>query len=361
MNFLAQLRFEPRLEKMRTLELLLRVAAGFAGALMLGALLLVLAGYDPLTGFAALGRGAFGSTRALGATLNKACPIGLCALGVALAYRARLWNIGAEGQLYFGAFAATGVGLAMPEGTSAPIAIVAVLAAGAIAGALWASLASIPRATLGMNEILTTLMLNYVAILWVSYLVDGPWADPRAFSFPYSEPIASNARMGRVIGPVHPGFVIMCIGALVLMFIDRRLRWGFELRLLGDAPRAALLAGVKPQGLIIAAMAGAGALAGLAGSIEISAATGRLQTGLSPGYGFMAILVAWLAGGRPFGIILASILFAGLINGGFALQVSGIPPAIGTILQAAILISVLASLNLGRYRLRVVPRGSGAL
>ncbi len=360
MKLLAHLRLEPRLQEMRTFELLFRVVAGFGGAFLLGSLLLALAGYDPLTAYAALARGSFGSTRALGATLNKACPIGLCALGVALAYRARLWNIGAEGQLYFGAFAATGVGLALPEATPAPVAILAILAAGALAGLIWASLAAIPRAALGMNEILTTLMLNYVAILWVSFLVDGPWADPRAFSFPYSEPILSAARMGRVFGPVHPGFAILCLGALALIIIDRRLRWGFELRLAGDAPRAAVFGGVKPQGLIIAAMAGAGALAGLAGAIEISAATGRLQTQLSPGYGFMAILVAWLAGGRPVGIILASVLFAGLLNGGFALQVSGIPPAIGTILQAAILISVLASLNLGRYRLRLAARGSEA-
>ena len=135
---------------------------------------------------------------------------------------------------------------------------------------------------------------------------------------------------------------------------DRGFRWGYDLRVTGDAPRAALYAGIVPTRIVVVGLVAAGALAGLAGAIEVSASTGRLQAGLSPGYGFMAILVAWLAAGRPLGIAIASVFYAGLLNGGFSLQVSGIPPAISTILQATLLIAVLAVLGLGRYRVRLV-------
>jgi general nucleoside transport system permease protein len=350
------LRLEPRLSDPSAAEWAARTALGLILALLLAALVIALAGYDALSALTALWRGAFGSLRAVAATVNKAVPIGLCAMGIALAYRARLWNIGAEGQLYLGAFAATGVGLALPETAPAPLAVAAVLLAGMIAGASWAMLAALPRAYLGMNEILSTLMLTYVAILWVGYLVTGPWADPLTFSFPYSEPIPAVARLGQLAGGIHGGVLVLAVVALLLAAVDRGLRWGYELRVAGDAPRAAIYGGISPIGTVLTAMLAAGALAGLAGAIEVSASTGRLQAGLSPGYGFMAILVAWLAAGSPLGIVMASILYAGLQNGGFALQVAGIPPAITVVLQAVLLLAALAVVGLGHYRIRLVRR-----
>jgi simple sugar transport system permease protein len=356
-----RMRLEPRLSDPGAAEWAARTALGLLLALLLATLVTALAGYDALTAMSALWRGAFGSIRALSATINKAVPIGLCAMGIALAYRARLWNIGAEGQLYFGAFAATGVGLALPETTPALLAVSAVLLAGVAAGGAWAALAALPRAYLGMNEILSTLMLTYVAILWVDYLVDGPWADPLTFSFPYSEPIPDAARLGHLVGAVHGGVILLAAAALLLLAVDRGLRWGYELRVAGDAPQAAVYGGISPVGTILSGLMVAGALAGLAGAIEVAASTGRLQAGLSPGYGFMAILVAWLAAGNPIGIILASILYAGLQNGGFALQVVGIPPAITVVLQAVLLLAVLAVVGLGRYRVRLFrPQGARA-
>jgi ABC-type uncharacterized transport system permease subunit len=358
---LPVIRLEPRLSSPSTGERLLRLTTGLVLALVLGAIVLALAGHDPRIGYAALVRGALGSPRALAATIDKAVPIGLCAVGIALAYRAGLWNIGAEGQLYFGAFAATGIGLSLPEATPAVLALPLVLGAGLLAGGAWAAIAALPRAYLGMNEILSTLMLNYVAILWVNYLVDGPWADPMTFSFPYSKPLPAAARLGTLAGPVHWGIVFLALAALGLAAVDRGLRWGYDLRVSGDAPRAASYGGIASTATIVSGLVAAGALAGLAGAIEVSASTGRLQAGLSPGYGFMAILVAWLAGGRPIAIVLVSLLYAGLLNGGFSLQVSGIPPAISTILQALLLIAVLAALGLGRYRVRLVrPVEAGA-
>jgi general nucleoside transport system permease protein len=347
------LRLEPRLADPSAAEWAARTGLGLVLALLLAALVIALAGYDAPAALAALWRGAFGSLRALAATINKAVPIGLCATGIALAYRARLWNIGAEGQLYFGAFAATGIGLAIPESAPAPLAVSAVLLAGVIAGAAWAALAALPRAYLGMNEILSTLMLTYVAILWVGYLVTGPWADPLTFSFPYSEPIPTAARLGQLAAGIHGGVLVLAAAALLLVAVDRRLRWGYELRIAGDAPRAAIYGGISRAGTILTGLMLAGAMAGLAGAIEVSASTGRLQAGLSPGYGFMAILVAWLAAGNPVGIVMASILYAGLQNGGFALQVTGIPPAITVVLQAVLLLATLAVVGLGRYRIKL--------
>lgn len=352
-------RLEQRLDPPGAGESLLRVLSGLILALCLGTALLLLSGHDPLVAFRALARGAFGSRNALAGTLNKAVPIGLCALGIAFAYRAKLWNIGAEGQLYIGAAAAAGIGLNLPAGSPVWLAVPLVLLAGFVAGAAWAGIAGLLKARLGVNEILTTLMLNYVAILWVGYLVTGPWSDPMTFSFPYSPPIAAEARLAKLNG-IHAGVLLLPVAALALWLIDHRLRVGYNLRLLGDAPRAALYAGVNERAATMLALAGTGALAGLAGAIEVAGATTRLQTGLSPGYGFMAIMVAWLAQGRPLAIVICALLYSGLLNGGFALQISGIPPAIGTILQAVLLLSVLSVLAIGSYRIRRVQRG-GAL
>lgn len=358
---LPRFRLEPRLEEIGGLEWALRLMAGLAIALGAGWLLLWFSGYDPLNAYSALFRGAFGSARALAATLNKAVPISLCAVGIALASRAGLWNIGAEGQLYFGAFAATGVGLYLPASTPAAFAFPLFLLAAALAGAFWALLAALPRAYLGVSEILSTLMLTYIAILWVDYLVIGPWTDPTAYSFPFSPPVIVGTQLGRVPGTsIHWGVLAALAAILLLIVADRGLRWGYELRVTGDALRAAQYGGINATHMILGALAGAGALAGVAGAIEVSASTTRLQHGLSPGYGFMAILVTWLANGKPLGILAASVLYAGLLNGGFALQVSKVPPAIATILQAALLIGVLATLGLARYRIRLVSVSEAA-
>jgi simple sugar transport system permease protein len=327
--------------------------AGFAVALLLGACLLTFSGYSAATGYMALIRGSTGSLRALVATIDIAVPIGLCAIGIALAYRANLWNIGAEGQLYMGAFAAAGVGLSLPAGTPSILALPIVLAAGLIAGAAWAAVAGVLKVWVGANEILSTLMLNYIAILWVDYLVSGPWADPLIVSFPYSPPLPAADRIGTIGGTVHWS-VLIFLGALAtLAAIDRGSRWGYELRVLGAAPQAARYGGMAISKLTVTALAAAGACAGVAGAVLVMAGTGRLQSGLSPGYGFMAILVAWLAGRRPIGILLASLLYAGLLNGGFFLQMARIPPSLATILQALILVCVLAGFTLRSYRIRI--------
>lgn len=351
---LPRLRLEPRLNPPNHFETALRVAVGVVLAIVVGAVIVGLSGHDALNAYSALLRGGFGSLSAVGGTLNKAVPIGLCAIGIALAARAQLVNIGAEGQFFFGAFAATSVGLALPETTSAWLALPAVLLAGIAGGLVWALLAAIPKAFSGVSEILSTLMLNYIAMLWVGYLVRGPWADPQAYSFPYSPPIVDGAQIGPFYGELNGGIFVLIAAAVALCVIDRGTRWGYELRVSGDAPLAARYGGIASTGIIISALCFSGAMAGLAGALELASTTGRMQLGLSPGYGFMGILVAWLARGKALPILIVSVLYASLLNGGFSLQVSRIPASISTILQALILLLVVASVTLGRYRLRLI-------
>lgn len=332
----------------------LRLAVGIATALGLAALALAASGHSPGTTFEALIRGAFGSPRAWAATLNKAVPVGLAAVGIALAGRAGLWNIGAEGQIYMGAFAATGVGFLIGEQTPAAMAVAAVLVAGAISGLFWGLIPAAAKAFLGVNEIISTLLLNYIAILWVNYLVFGPWADPATISFPFSEPLPSPALLPDLTGELHLGLIFLLAAVVFLWAVDRGTRWGYEMRVFGDADRAARFGGISKTWVILSAFAAAGALAGLAGGIEVAGVTSRLQENISPGYGFVAVLVAWIAGTRPVPILIASVIYAGLLNGAFSLQVSGIPASIATIVQAALLLAVLATQSLNRYRLRIL-------
>jgi ABC-type uncharacterized transport system permease subunit len=349
-----RLRLEPLLTERSRVDLGIRFALGIVAAFFIGGLVLVISGHDMGQAYSALFRGAFGSARAWASTCNKAVPIGLSAIGIALAARAGLWNIGAEGQLYMGAVAATGVGFLLSQDAPAALALGAVLVAGFGAGALWATVAAAARAYLAVNEIIGTLLLNYVAILWTNYLVFGPWADPATVSFPFSEPLPDPALMPKLPNGIHTGVFFLAAAALWLWIVDRGSRWGYELRVEGDSPMAARYGGISERGSILASLSVAGGLAGLSGAIEVSAVTSRLQEGLSPGYGFIAILVAWIGATRAAPILVASIVYAGFLNGAFSLQVSGVPAAIGTVLQSALLLCVLAGQALGAYKLRIV-------
>jgi simple sugar transport system permease protein len=310
--------------------------AGVAAALAICALLLLATGHDPLTAFGALLRSAAGSSNAFYGLVNKTVPILLCAIGISIALRARLWNIGAEGQIYAGALCAAWVGLTLPSGVPAPVGILLALFAGAFGGAILVGIAAVLRAGLGVSEILSTLMLNYIAILLVGYLVSGPWADPMTFGMPYTPMLSESVLLPDIIGTIHFGVVPALLALGLLLFIERRTGFGYRLRVFGDAPRAALYGGVASRRLILTSLVLSGLIAGIAGMIEVTGAAGRLQAGLSPGYGFVTILVAALARGRALPVLLCSILYAALLNGGFSLQVSGVPPAIATLMQRTV-------------------------
>ena len=331
---------------------------GVVLALGLGGLFLTATGHSAVQAYLDVLRGAAGSPYALQQTVVKAIPLALTGLGVALAFHAGLWNIGAEGQLVMGACLASWAALTVPWPAWALLPAMVLL--GLVGGALWALLPAVPRAFFGTNEIITTLLLNYVALLWVDYLVFGPWADPSAFSFPYSRAFPDAARLPPVFGTqVHAGALFVLLIAAGLTFALRHTAWGYEIRVIGHSPRTAAYAGMPVSVNILLVMALSGGIAGLAGMGEVSGVIGRIQQGISPGYGYSAIIIAWLARLHPWGTVAVAVGFAALINGGFALQTSGVPGAIASMLQALVLFSVLVSDFFVTHRV-VVRRGHPA-
>ncbi|MEG6615815.1 ABC transporter permease [Peptococcaceae bacterium 1198_IL3148] len=320
-------------------------------ALIIGAALLAVTGHDPIKSYTAMFKGGFGSLYGLSETIVKSIPLMLCALGIALASRMQLWNIGAEGQLYMGAFGATWVALSFPD-VSAFILLPAMCIVGAICGGIWGLLPGIPRAYLGVNEIITTLMLNYVAILWVNYLVFGPWRDPAGFNFPLTPRFSENAMLPTFGDTrIHAGIIFAIVIAILIHYGIKHSRWGYEIRVIGESASAAKYAGMNIPKNIVLVMFLSGAICGLAGMAEVAGLTHLLQENFSPGYGYTGIIIAWLGKLNPAAIIVVSILFGGLEAGGFSLQSSGVPLALVSMLQGLILFFVLGTEILTRYRI----------
>ncbi|HXF60564.1 MAG TPA: ABC transporter permease [Caldilineaceae bacterium] len=353
----TRLRIERAPEQPRWLSLLAPVIL-IAAALLVGALLLRLAGANPWLVYRSMAELAFGSAYAWSDTTIKATPLILAGLGVSIAFRMRLWNIGAEGQLFLGAWMATGVALFwLPPETPSWLMLSAMAVAGFIGGALWGLIPGFLKAKLNVNEIITTLMLNYVAILWNNYFVYGPWGE-RGFGltpqFPRSAWLPRLTDYSDVIPALrgltaHFGIFLALLLALVLWQVWQRTRWGFEVTVVGDNPRAARYAGINLARNIMLVMALSGGFAGLAGMSEVAGVVHRLQERFSPGYGFTAIIVAWLAKLNPLAIVLVSYLFAGLLVGGDAIQ----PAGIDQLLQGVILLVVVGGEMLLQYRLRL--------
>ena len=322
-------------------------------ALTFGGLLLALSGENPLTVYQAMLGGALGSWNGVAETLVKTTPLLLAGLGVAVAFRMQLWNIGAEGQLYFGAIFAAWMALYLAPGAPGWLLVPLMIVASMVGGGLWGLIPGALRAYFGASEIITSLMLNYVAILFSDYLIHGPWRDPQAFGFPGTPAFPDAAWLPNWGATrVHLGLLFGLVAAVLLWFLLRRTRWGYEISVMGENPRAALYAGMPMTRTILLVMALSGALAGLAGMSEVAGIGHQLQRNLSPGYGYAAIIVAWLARLHPFGAILVAFLLAALTVGGDQLQmIIGLPAAIAPMLQGTILFFLLGGDFLTRYRL----------
>ena len=305
---------------------------------------LYVAGYDAGRALLALWRGSLGSTNAfLSATLVRATPLMLAGLGVALAFRAGIWNIGAEGQLLAGAAAATGLSVLL-AGAPRVLVLPAVLLAGMVAGTFWASIAEVLRRRRGVLEVISTIMLNFVALHLVGVLVTGPLQEPLGI-YPQSAPITEAARLPRLVPGtrLHAGFAIAVVIAPVLWWWLRSTAAGFRLRVVGANPDAARMAG-RIDAARVAGMAFlvGGGLAGLAGAVEVSGVTFALYESLSPGYGYTAIVVALLGRLDPLGIIPSAILFGALESGALAMQrEAGIPSVVVTAIEAVLVLTVL--------------------
>jgi general nucleoside transport system permease protein len=300
-------------------------------------------GYDAASALVALWSGAFGSWYAFtSTTLVRAVPLILIGLGIAIAFRGGALNIGAEGQFYAGAIAATWVALHVGERPAA-VAIIAVLLAAALAGVVWVALPVWLKLRFGVIEVISTLLLVFVAELLVSLMVQGPLQE-RGHIYPQSDAIPDSARLPLIAGTrLHAGFVLALSLGAILWFVFSRTWWGFKLRAVGLGPRAAEVSGrIDSQRVGAAALFLSGAMAGLAGGVEVSGVSYALYPNLSPGYGFTAIAVALLAGLHPAGVVITGILFGALEAGAGSMQrEAGVPAVAVYVVEAVIIIVAL--------------------
>ncbi len=326
-------------------------AAAFVAGL---GLLLVVLHYDPGRAAAALLKGAFGSWYAIGSgTLVRATPLVLTGLAVAIAFRGGVFNVGAEGQFLVGATAATAVALynsALPSTALVPLCFVA----GAGAGAIWAGIAAVLRTRFHVLEVISTIMLNFAATYLVSYLVRGPMQEPTRV-YPQTSPVPRSAELPRLFEGtrLHVGFLVALIAAGIAWWVMRSTAAGFRLRVTGANPDAAKIAGrIDVQRVVFSAFAISGAVAGLAGAIEVQGVTFALYENISPGYGYTAIAVALLARLDAVLVIPAGLVFGALEAGAAAMQRdAGVPSVVVSIVEAALILALLASRGI-RQRFR---------
>jgi general nucleoside transport system permease protein len=354
-------RLEPRLEAPRWLSPALTIGA-LAVALVVSGAILAFVGADPIKVYLHIVGSSLGSIGAISDTLVKATPLILTGLACSLAFRMRLWNIGAEGQLLLGAWAASAVVLLpiLPAGTPAVVVLPAMLVAGFLGGALWGLIPGVLRARFGVNEIIATLMLNSIAFAWIQFWVFGPWTEggfQMTAKFPVEAWLPRLADLSTAVPAfrgltVNGGFLVAVAAAFVVWFIVQRSAWGYEIRLTGDNPRAARYAGIRIARNILLVFAVSGGLAGIAGMAEVAGVVHRLQDNFSPGYGYTAIIVAYLAKFHPLRVIPVAILFGALILAGREIQPSGVP----SMIQGIILFCLIASEVFLRYRIGVVRR-----
>lgn len=324
---------------------------GVLAGLLIGALLILLAGANPIEAYGVLLQGAFGGRRQIEETLLKATPLLLMGLGLTAAFRARVWNIGGEGQYFMGALAGGALALTFGNQWPRPALITGMLLAGALGGALWAAVAGWLKVKRGINEIISTLMLNYIAILFMEYMARGPLQEPGGY-LPESAQLVAAARMPVIFGDrIHIGTVI----ALIMVPVVYLLLWstplGFRLRAVGSRASVARYAGIKVERLILFALMFSGALGGLAGIIEVSTLHTRLKGGITGGYGFTGILVALLGRMHPVGVLVASVFFAALTIGAQSMHVVyQLPVTLAGAVQAVVVLCVLAADALAHRR-----------
>lgn len=327
------------------------VFGAVALSLLFSAVLLALRGTPPLEGITVLFKGAFGSRWAIEDCLIKSIPIFLCSLGVAIAFRLQIWNIGAEGQFCLGAIGATWMALTFPHWPPWALLPSMILCAAAAGGA-WGFIPAFLRQKMQTNEIIVSLMMNYIAILLLDYLVYGIWKDPTSFGFPMTREFSSAAIVGKIGTTSVNWGIFHCITlAIVIWIFFRFTKLGYELKASGDSVKAAKYAGLPYDKLVFLVMILSGAFAGWAGFLEASATINRLQPSIMAGYGYTAIVVAWLASLNPLYIGIASFLLAGLRVGVENLQLDlQVPAAFGGIIEGLILLTVLAGGFFIRYR-----------
>ncbi|MGQ9623411.1 MAG: ABC transporter permease [Candidatus Caldatribacteriaceae bacterium] len=348
-------RFEP------TTWTIIGVAAlSLIGAFLANGLIFLAFGVPPLSAYQVFFRGAFGSAYALSETVKRMIPLAVIGAGLALSFQASVWNIGAEGQMLIGAVVGTWVALFSPLPPS--LLLPAMFILGFLGGALWAAFAAWCKNKLAINEIITTLMLNYVAANLVLYLILGPWKGKTVRGFAYTDPFPKEAWLSTIGATRIPLLTlgVAFFAALLCYVVLVRTVFGFELKVVGRGGKAAQLAGIATERVVFFVMLLSGGLAGLAGVGEVSGIHHMLRhpAHISLGYGFTAVIVAWIARANPLGVLASAFLFGALMSGGDALKVSfGIPFQVIYVLNGLVLLFLIAGERLLHYRvtLSLVP------
>lgn len=352
------MRLEKRTETSKVALLLAPIAA-IAFTLLVSALLVLWAGAPLGQTYSLLFKGGFGSVFALSETLTRAIPLILTGLAATVAFKARLFNIGAEGQLYAGALAAVAVGgLHGGTGFGLPVWLLFGLMtlAAALAGALLLLGPALLKARLGVDEVVTTLLLNFVMLLFVSAMLDGPMKDPTAMGWPQSVALMGELELSKLIEQtrIHTGLFWALGLAVALWALLKYTVLGFDIRAMGANTRAAAFAGVPVARTVVLVALLSGALAGLAGAIEVAGRTSYVTLDMSPGYGYTGIVIAMLAALNPLGVVAAAVFVAGVLVGADTMsRAVGVPTYIADVIVAASLISVLVATLMTQYRVRI--------
>jgi len=353
------IRIEPRQAPSRWWTVGVPVASALL-ALLLAAIPLAAAGANIFTAYGQMAKGIFGSTFAFTEMLTRATPLIFTGLAATMAFRAKLWNIGAEGQLYLGAMAAVAVGTGLID-APAFILIPIILVAGAAAGAAGMIGPAYLKTRFGADEVVTTLLLNFIILIFLQMMLEGPLKDPMGMGWPQSEPIIDNAMLPQLMPRmrIHSGLIIALIAAAVAHVMLSKSVWGFKLRAVGENAAAALHAGIGVKRTLMSAAVVSGALAGLAGVSEVAGLKGYLTADLSPGFGYTGIVVAMLAGLSPIGVVISALFIASVFVGADTMsRAMGVSSYLADLVVAMSLICVLIGGFVARYRFTRTGKGN---
>ena len=324
---------------------------GFVIALVIGTIILIIQEKNPLETFSLMFRLSLGSVNSFTSSLNKAVPLILAGLGISIINSVKFWNIGAEGQIFFGAIAVNYIYINTQVANSTMLIFV-LLISGFVGGAICILIPAITKVFFGVNEIITTLLTNYIAIGITIYLINGPWKDPGSLNFPAAEYIGEEVYLPTIFGKLSFGFIVCITFTVIAFYLKNKSIFGYELRIAGGSELTAIYAGINAKQKAFIAMLIGGGFAGLAGGIELLGQTHRLSTGISQGFGYTAIIVAAITGMRPIGIFLVGCLFGALSIGGSVIQTVGVSTYIADIIQASTLMGALISQFFFNYEIK---------